>query len=57
MSIVVDKIKQDWVIQAYDDTRGTPHIVIDNWYNEKELKSVWHELEFYNLQKKCHKGK
>ena len=51
MSIVVDKIKQDWVIQAYDDTRGTPHIVIDNWYNEKELKSVWHELEFYNLQK------
>ena len=49
--IVIDKIKQDWVIQAYDDTRGTPHIIIDNWYNEKELKSVWHELEFYNLQK------
>ena len=33
MSIVVDKIKQDWVIQAYEDTRGTPHIIIDNWYN------------------------
>ena len=42
--IVIDKIKQDWFVQGYEDTIGTPHIIIDNWYNEKELKAIWHEL-------------
>ena len=52
--IVIDKIKQDWFVRTYDDVLATPHIIIDNWFTEKELKCVWHELEYYNIRrKKC----
>ena len=49
--IVIDKIKQDWFVRTYDDISGTPHIIIDNWFTEKELKCVWHELQYYNLRR------
>ena len=51
MSIVINKIKQDWYVRTYDDVKGTPHIIIDNWFNEKELNCIWHELEFYNIRR------
>ena len=35
--IVIDKIKQDWFVRTYDDVSGTPHIIIDNWFTEKEF--------------------
>ena len=49
--IVIDKIKQDWFIRTYDDVLATPHVIIDNWYTEKELESIWHEIELYNDRK------
>ena len=49
--IVIDKIKQDWFVRTYDDVLATPHIIIDNWFTEKELKCVWHELEYYNIRR------
>jgi Rps23 Pro-64 3,4-dihydroxylase Tpa1-like proline 4-hydroxylase len=29
-----------------------PYLVIDNWFSEKELNSIWKELEFYSEREK-----
>tara|TARA_R100000005_G_C4995093_1_gene201985 strand:- start:682 stop:1332 length:651 start_codon:yes stop_codon:yes gene_type:complete len=40
---------KDWVVKTAKDPLY-PHIIIDNWYTEKELENVWKELDFYCSQ-------
>jgi len=50
MSLVVQKIKQDWDVKICNQKKEAPYLVIDNWYTEKELEAVWLELEMYGTQ-------
>ena len=34
-------------IEATLNTDPFPHVIIDNFYNEEELKLIWQELDFY----------
>lgn len=36
-------------------TRPFPHLIIENMYNDEELKLIWEELEFLNKLEKFHK--
>ena len=38
---------EDEQLSAYVDEFPFPHMIIDNFYNEKELELVWEELNFY----------
>lgn len=39
-------IKKDWNI--FIENKKFPYIIVDNWYNSDEEKSVWKELDFYS---------
>lgn len=38
---------EDEQLSAYASEKPFPHLIIDNFYNEKELELVWEELNFY----------
>ena len=42
------KVSCNWDIRAITDDDKYPFVVIDNYYNEQELKSVWAELDFFS---------
>ena len=48
MSLVVEKIKQEWDIKIHNQIKHCPYFTVDNWFTEKEEKRVWSELEFYS---------
>ena len=44
----VDKVRMEKEdIQATLNIDPFPHVIIDNFYNEEELKLIWQELDFY----------
>jgi len=38
---------EDEQLSAYASESPFPHLIIDNFYNEKELELIWEELNFY----------
>ena len=39
-------------IQAVLHTSPFPHVIINNFYNDEELKLIWQELDFYTQPNK-----
>jgi hypothetical protein len=38
----------DWKVDIVNENPTFPFLVIDNWYNPIEEKSIWKELDFYS---------
>tara|TARA_R110002020_G_scaffold348256_1_gene561879 strand:- start:685 stop:1344 length:660 start_codon:yes stop_codon:yes gene_type:complete len=40
-------IKDNWKPQICNSNKEFPYLIVDNWYNKKEEKLVWKELDFF----------
>jgi hypothetical protein len=47
---MLDKNKENWIVNIIKENCTFPFVVIDNWYTVNEENNIWKELDFYTSQ-------